>query len=59
MNFIMHCMIENYYHEHKDQFKNNSDRKYSLINYLNKDWQEKDGGALMVYQDDKIKAFTY
>ncbi|MFN4246668.1 MAG: 2OG-Fe(II) oxygenase [Flavipsychrobacter sp.] len=44
-----------YYHRHKDQFKTNQDRKYSLINYLNDDWQETDGGTLIVYQDDKTE----
>lgn len=39
------------YHRHKDQFKNNQDRKYSLINYLNTGWQEQDGGELIIYQE--------
>jgi Rps23 Pro-64 3,4-dihydroxylase Tpa1-like proline 4-hydroxylase len=38
------------YLRHKDQFKNNQDRKYSLITYLNDDWVDADGGALMIYQ---------
>jgi SM-20-related protein len=42
-----------YYHRHKDQFKTNQDRKYSLINYLNTDWTEADGGALMIYQNEQ------
>jgi SM-20-related protein len=42
-----------FYKRHKDQFQNNSDRKYSLISYLNDDWVEADGGALIVYQGDK------
>ena len=44
-----------FYQKHKDQFKNNQDRKYSLINYLNDDWEEKDGGALIVYHDKKTE----
>ena len=44
-----------FYKRHKDQFKNNSDRKYSLIAYLNKDWLEDDGGQLQVYQHDTIQ----
>lgn len=40
------------YQRHKDQFKNNQDRKYSLITYLNDDWVDKDGGALMIYQNE-------
>ncbi len=44
-----------YYHRHKDQFKNNEARKYSLISYLNDDWQEADGGSLIVYQGEKTE----
>jgi Rps23 Pro-64 3,4-dihydroxylase Tpa1-like proline 4-hydroxylase len=43
-----------FYQRHFDQFKNNSDRKYSLISYLNTDWQESDGGELWIYQKDGI-----
>jgi SM-20-related protein len=43
------------YKRHKDQFKNNHHRKYSLINYLNKDWLEEDGGQLLVYQNETIQ----
>lgn len=42
-----------YYLRHKDQFQTNHDRKYSLISYLNDNWEEKDGGALLIYQDEK------
>ena len=41
-----------YYKRHKDQFSNDSNRKYSLINYLNKNWLEEDGGQLLVYQTE-------
>ena len=44
-----------FYKRHKDQFKNDSNRKFSLINYLNKDWLEEDGGQLRVYQDETIQ----
>ena len=44
-----------FYNRHKDQFKTDSDRKYSLINYLNKDWLQEDGGELLVYQDDAVQ----
>ena len=43
-----------FYKRHKDQFENNSDRKYSLINYLNENWLEEDGGQLLVYQNDSV-----
>jgi SM-20-related protein len=44
-----------FYKRHKDQFKNDSKRKYSLINYLNNNWQEPDGGQLVVYQNEKTQ----
>ncbi|MBA3829325.1 MAG: 2OG-Fe(II) oxygenase [Taibaiella sp.] len=43
------------YQRHKDQFKNNTDRKYSLISYLNDDWNKDDGGELMIYLDEKTE----
>lgn len=45
-----------YYKRHKDQFKNNSQRKFSLISYLNNDWIDTDGGHLMIYTDDKSES---
>lgn len=41
-----------FYKRHKDQFKNDSTRKYSLISYLNENWLEEDGGQLLVYQNE-------
>lgn len=41
-----------YYRRHRDQFQNDNSRKYSLITYLNDDWLEADGGALMIYQNE-------
>jgi len=43
------------YKKHKDQFKNDSNRKYSLINYLNENWLEEDGGQLRMYQEDGVQ----
>ena len=43
------------YHRHRDQFQNNQDRKYSLINYLNTNWEEEDGGELIIYQEEKTQ----
>ena len=39
-----------FYKKHIDQFQNNSDRKYSMISYLNADWMESDGGELLIHQ---------
>ena len=39
-----------FYLKHLDQFKNNPSRKYSMISYLNSNWQETDGGELLILQ---------
>jgi SM-20-related protein len=44
-----------FYKRHKDQFKNNDHRKFSLITYLNEDWLTSDGGQLQVYQNDTMQ----
>jgi len=44
-----------FYKKHRDQFKNDSNRKYSLITYLNENWLEEDGGQLMLYQDESAQ----
>lgn len=41
-----------FYLKHLDQFKNNPSRKYSMISYLNADWQESDGGELLIHQQN-------
>ena len=41
-----------FYKKHKDQFKENASRQYTLIFYLNTDWQATDGGELCVYLND-------
>lgn len=44
-----------FYKRHKDQFKNNNNRKYSLITYLNDNWVDKDGGELQVYDNNVMQ----
>ena len=44
-----------FYKRHKDRFVNDSNRKYSLISYLNDDWLEEDGGQLLVYQNGETQ----
>jgi SM-20-related protein len=44
-----------FYKRHKDQFKNNDHRKFSLITYLNEYWQAADGGQLQVYQNNAMQ----
>lgn len=41
-----------FYKRHLDQFRNDGNRKFSLITYVNQDWIEEDGGQLHIYQDD-------
>ncbi len=47
-----------FYKRHLDQFKNNTSRAYSIILYLNADWQEKDGGELVLYHVDHIQTIA-
>ncbi|MBZ5857169.1 2OG-Fe(II) oxygenase [Flavihumibacter profundi] len=44
-----------FYKRHKDQFQNDNNRKYSLINYLNENWLEEDGGQLLVYPESGVR----
>lgn len=44
-----------FYKRHKDQFRNDDKRKFSLINYLNEDWLDTDGGQLVVYPDEHAR----
>ncbi|MEO8516229.1 MAG: 2OG-Fe(II) oxygenase [Flavobacterium sp.] len=39
-----------FYSKHLDQFKDDSSRQFSMISYLNNNWQEKDGGELLIHQ---------
>ena len=40
-----------FYKQHIDQFQNNDSRKYSMIFYLNENWQANDGGELCIHQN--------
>ena len=41
-----------FYRKHLDQFQDNSSRQFSMISYLNANWQENDGGELLIHQLD-------
>src|SRR5664279_108069 len=43
------------YKRHLDQFKNNTDRKFSLINYLNTNWKADEGGELSIYHEGAVE----
>ncbi len=45
-----------YYNKHKDQLRNDSNRKFSMISYLNEDWTESDGGQLIVHQNETTQS---
>ena len=40
-----------YYKKHLDQFSKNDSRVYSMIMYLNANWQEGEGGELVIYKE--------
>jgi SM-20-related protein len=50
--------VGDFYKKHLDQFSDNSSRQFSLISYLNSDWKIKDGGELMVYQQDNNQSIA-
>ncbi len=41
-----------FYKKHLDQFKSNKNRAFSMIMYLNDNWQTADGGELCIYLED-------
>ncbi len=44
-----------FYKRHLDQFKSHRGRKFSLVIYLNEDWEEADGGCLSLYLDEHVE----
>jgi Rps23 Pro-64 3,4-dihydroxylase Tpa1-like proline 4-hydroxylase len=47
-----------FYLKHLDQFKNNPGRKYSMISYLNANWENCDGGELVIHQLDNVQKIS-
>ena len=43
-----------FYKKHLDQFRDNDSRQYSMIMYLNDDWQKKDGGELCIHDENRL-----
>ena len=41
-----------FYRKHLDQFQDNSSRQFSMITYLNANWQAEDGGELCIYDGE-------
>ncbi len=41
-----------FYRRHLDQFHSDDSRQFSMIMYLNADWQQGDGGELCIHKND-------
>jgi SM-20-related protein len=44
-----------FYKKHTDRFAQQAHRLISVVLYLNENWQESDGGELMLYTEEKIQ----
>ena len=47
-----------FYVKHLDQFKDDASRQYSMISYLNPDWEAKDGGELRIYPPEATQTIN-
>jgi SM-20-related protein len=47
-----------FYKKHLDQFRTDKSRAFSMIMYLNVDWEAKDGGELCVYHTDSLQTIS-
>jgi len=47
-----------FYQRHLDQFKSDRGRKFSFVLYLNEDWQEADGGHIVLYTPAGAKSIA-
>ncbi len=45
--------IGDFYSKHKDSFQQHGNRAFSMIHYLNPNWETVDGGELAVYQNNE------
>ena len=43
------------YTRHKDQLKNDYNRKFSMISYLNENWVQSDGGQLIIHHNEETQ----
>ena len=44
-----------FYKRHIDQFRSDSGRKYSLVIYLNENWQPDEGGEISLYGKEEVR----
>ena len=47
-----------FYKKHLDQFRSNKSRAFSMIMYLNAEWEQKDGGELCIYHKDHTQTIA-
>jgi SM-20-related protein len=47
-----------FYKKHLDQFQDNSNRQFSMISYLNSNWQTQDGGELLIHQTNNNQTIS-
>ena len=50
--------VGSFYKKHLDQFKGNKSRAFSMIMYLNDDWQPADGGELSIHHQDHVQTIA-
>ena len=53
-----HYRCGDFYQRHYDAFRGQANRVLSLVVYLNRDWNENDGGEFVLYQDDQDQLGT-
>jgi len=47
-----------FYRSHFDQFEDDSKRQFSMISYLNANWQTADGGELLIHQNNNNQSIA-
>lgn len=47
-----------FYRMHRDQFEDDSKRQFSMISYLNANWQNSDGGELLIHQKNNNQTIS-
>ncbi len=47
-----------FYKKHLDQFRSNKSRAFSMIMYLNADWQQEDGGELRIFNEGNTQTIA-
>lgn len=48
-----------FYKRHRDQFRSDSGRRFSVVTYLNENWLPVDGGALVLYPENDAEILFF